>query len=271
MHHSQHQFMSALRIHGYVLTNRQIKMSELHTLRGIRSAAVRLLACACIAAGSGNVHAAPADGSKIPDTIAQRVAACIVCHGKEGRAASDGYYPRIAGKPAGYLYNQLINFRDGKRTYPVMTAMLDNMSDAYLREIAQYFSDQHPPYSSPQPTQSTPAQLERGRLLVHDGDKTKGVPACIACHGVKMTGTAPAIPGLIGLPHDYLLGQIGAWKIGTRHAAAPDCMAHVVQKLSGEDISAVTAWLSAQPVPSDPTPAPATNIKLPLECGNLAP
>lgn len=246
-------------------------MSELLILHGIRSAAVHLFACACIAASAGNAYAVTADETRIPDTIAQRVAACVVCHGKDGRATSDGYYPRIAGKPVGYLYNQLINFRDGKRTYPVMTAMLDNMSDAYLREIAQYFSDQHPPYSSPQPTQATPAQLIRGRVLVHDGDREKGVPACIACHGAKMTGTAPAIPGLIGLPRDYLLGQIGAWKIGMRHAAAPDCMAQVVKKLSGDDISAVTAWLSAQPVPSDPTPAPATNIKLPLECGNLAP
>ena len=49
------------------------------------------------------------------DTIAQRVVACTGCHGKEGRAAPDGYYPRIAGKPAGYLYNQLLHFRDGRR------------------------------------------------------------------------------------------------------------------------------------------------------------
>jgi cytochrome c553 len=244
-------------------------MNDLFDLHGMRANVFRVIATIGIAIGFDQAHAS--DTAKIPDTIAQRVAACIVCHGKEGRAASDGYYPRIAGKPAGYLYNQLINFRDGKRTYPVMTAMLDNMSDAYLREIAQYFSDQHPPYSSPQPTQSTPAQLERGRLLVHEGDRKNGVPACIACHGVKMTGTAPAIPGLIGLPRDYLLGQIGAWKIGTRRAATPDCMAHVVQKLSAEDISAVTAWLSAQPIPNDPLPASATSARLPLACGNLAP
>lgn len=207
----------------------------------------------------------------VPDTIAQRVAACTVCHGKEGRAGSDGYYPRIAGKPAGYLYNQLVNFREGKRTYPVMTAMLDNMSDAYLREIAQYFADQHPPYPPPQPTQATPAELERGRLLVHEGDKARGIPACITCHGAKLTGTAPAIPGLIGLPRDYLLGQIGAWKIGTRHAAQPDCMAQIVQKMSNDDINAATAWLAQQPVPADASPAPSLTVKLPLACGKLSP
>lgn len=207
----------------------------------------------------------------VPDTIAQRVAACVACHGKEGRAGSDGYYPRIAGKPAGYLYNQLINFREGKRTYPIMTAMLDKLSDAYLHEIAQYFADQHPPYPAPQAPQVDAAQLERGRQLVHEGDKRKNIPACVACHGARMTGVAPAIPGLIGLPRDYLLGQVGAWKIGTRHAAAPDCMAQVVQKLSGEDIGAVTAWLAAQAVPADPSPMPASTLKLPLECGSVKP
>lgn len=216
-------------------------------------------------------QAASAQQSVVPDTIAQRVAACTACHGKEGRAGSDGYYPRLAGKPAGYLYNQLVNFREGKRTYPVMTAMLDNMSDAYLREIAQYFADQHPPYPPPQPTQATAAELERGRQLVHEGDKAKGIPACIACHGAKLTGTAPAIPGLIGLPRDYLLGQIGAWKIGTRHAAQPDCMAQIVQKMSGADISAVTAWLAEQHVPADASPAPRLTVKLPLACGKLSP
>jgi cytochrome c553 len=232
----------------------------------LRISILCLLLGACL---HGAIGATTAAAATIPDTIAQRVAACVACHGREGRAGSDGYYPRIAGKPAGYLYNQLINFRDGKRTYPIMTAMLDNLSDAYLREIAQYFADQHPPYPAPQAPQVDAAQLERGRLLVHVGDAGRNIPACVACHGARMTGVAPAIPGLIGLPRDYLLGQIGAWKIGTRHAAPPDCMAQVVQKLSGEDIGAVTAWLAAQAVPSDPSPMPASALKLPLECGSV--
>ncbi len=49
------------------------------------------------------------------DTLSQRVLACTACHGQEGRAAPDGYHPRIAGKPAQYLFNQLVNFREGRR------------------------------------------------------------------------------------------------------------------------------------------------------------
>ena len=230
---------------------------------------VRLLLLLLFFSAPGLTVSAHAQTGTVPNTIAQRVAACTACHGKQGRAASDGYYPRIAGKPAAYLYNQLINFRDGNRHYPIMTAMLDKLSDSYLQEIAQYFADQHPPYPAPQPGRASAAELERGRQLVHAGDSDNNIPACIACHGPNMTGMLPAVPGLVGLPRDYLLGQIGAWKIGTRKAAAPDCMAHIVQKLSPDDISAVASWLSAQTVPADSQPAslPA-GTRLPLECGS---
>jgi len=203
-------------------------MSEFFTMRSTAYTLATSLLVTCLAFGSS--LAASADKGKVPDTIAQRVAACVVCHGKEGRAGSDGYYPRIAGKPAGYLYNQLINFRDGKRTYPVMTSMLENMSDAYLREIAQYFSEQHPPYPAPQATQSNPAELERGRMLVHEGDKARGIPACIACHSAKMTGMAPAIPGLVGLPR---LSAGTDRCVENRHA--PGCHARLYGRDSQEN------------------------------------
>lgn len=67
------------------------------------------------------------------DAMAKRVAACTACHGKEGRATSDGYFPRIAGKPAGYLHNQLLNFREGRRSYAPMTYLIDHLSDASFR------------------------------------------------------------------------------------------------------------------------------------------
>ncbi len=135
------------------------------------------------------------------------------------------------------------------------------------------FPDQHPPYPAPQPSQSNPAELERGRVLVHDGDKAKGIPACVACHSAKMTGTAPAIPGLIGLPRDYLLGQIGAWR--NRHYAR---LPHrIVWRTSCKNWTQPTSaplplgYHPEQHVPVDASPAPALKVKLPLECGKLSP
>lgn len=212
--------------------------------------------------------AAMAQGT-LPDTIAQRAVACTSCHGKEGRAASDGFYPRIAGKPAGYLYNQLVNFREGRRQYPLMIYLVDHLSDAYLQEMAEYFSGLHPPYPEPQRPNVTQAVLERGRTLVLSGDASRKVPACVACHGKALTGVAPSVPGLIGLPRDYLNAQFGAWKNGSRRAATPDCMAQIASRLTVEDISAASAWLAAQPAPAQTSPAPAATGKLPMLCGSL--
>ncbi len=203
------------------------------------------------------------------DTIAQRVVACAACHGKQGRGASDGFYPRIAGKPAGYLYNQLINFREGRRSNLLMIYLVDHQSDAYLREIAEYFSDQHPPYPAPQAVGVSDAILERGRLLVMSGDSSKNVPACVACHGQTLTGLAPAIPGLVGLPKDYLNAQLGNWKNGARHAAAPDCMAQIASRLSVADVTAAVAWLAAQTASTPIAATMSTSDKLPMSCGSV--
>ena len=197
----------------------------------------------------------PASTPSFKDNIAQRVLACTGCHGPQGRAAPDGYYPRLAGKPAGYLYNQLINFRDGKRHYGLMTQLLAPLTDVYLMEIAQHFASLQVPYPAPLPAAQHAAQAERGRQLVVNGDPAQGVPACVQCHGTGMTGVAPNVPGLLGLPRDYLNAQLGAWKSGQRRAQAPDCMHAIVQLLSPTDINAASGYLAALTPPLDVKPA----------------
>jgi len=219
------------------------------------------------AASAGACAAAPP--FEVPDTIAQRVQACTLCHGKEGRATNEGYFPRIAGKPAGYLFNQLINFREGRRSNATMTYLVDHLSDAYLLEIAGYFSALDLPYPPPPVSLATKDELKRGDALVHQGDAARGIPACIACHGASMTGAVPAIPGLLGLPRDYLAAQFGGWRTGQRKATAPDCMARITAMLTSDDVSAVASWLAAQTVPLHAKPALAVALPLPIPCGSV--
>ena len=205
------------------------------------------------------------------DSIEQRVLPCSACHGAEGRATRDGYYPRIAGKPAGYLFNQLQNFRDHRRVNAQMTYLAQRQPDAYLMEIAEHFARQDLPYPPPEAPRVAAAVLARGEQLVHQGDTAQQLPACSGCHGERLTGVAPAVPGLLGLPYDYLAAQLGAWREGTRHAHQPDCMALVAERLSADDIGAVAGWLAAQPMPADTHPAAAQVAPLPIDCGGLAP
>ncbi|WDD95221.1 cytochrome c4 [Burkholderia sp. FERM BP-3421] len=205
---------------------------------------------------------------KAPDTMAERVRGCTACHGTQGQGTDNDYFPRLAGKPAEYLYNQLVNFRDGRRKYPPMNYLLTYLNDDYLHEIARHFSEQRPPYPTPAKPTLPAATVERGKQLALHGDPARKLPACVACHGTALTGMQPAIPGLVGLHSDYLSAQIGAWRSGTRHAKAPDCMHEIASKLSDEDVTAVTAWLAAQPAPANPVPAPARSMKTPLACGS---
>jgi cytochrome c553 len=215
-----------------------------------------------VALATGAV-AAPA---RFEDSMAQRTLACTLCHGSEGRAGPDGYYPRIAGKPQGYLYHQLLNFREGRRHYGLMTGLLDPLSDAYLFEIAQHFARLDLPYPPPRPVPAAPDLLQRGRQLALQGDAQRNLPACASCHGKALTGVEPAAPGLLGLPRDYLNAQLGAWRTGQRRAHAPDCMADIARRLAPDDLVAVTAWLASEPLPPNtravaPTltqPAPPT-------------
>lgn len=202
-----------------------------------------------------------------PDTMATRMMACAACHGAKGEGNA-AYFPRLAGQPPDYLFHQLQAFRGGHRKYPAMNYLTSYLTDDYLREIAAYFSAQQPVVPAGKPVAVAPAVFERGRMLATQGDAARGIPACASCHTASFTGRLPAIPGIIGLPHDYLSAQLGAFRTGVRHALAPDCMQQVSLKLSDADIGSVSAWLSSQPVPQDLSPAPASAEQLPLACGS---
>jgi cytochrome c553 len=224
-----------------------------------RALAALFAAAACLAAA-----AAP----KVEDTIAQRVQACTGCHGPQGRAAADGYYPRLAGKPVEYLYHQLLSFRDGRRQYTLMANLLAPLSDAYLHEIAEYFSNLDVPYPPPQPATGSVDDLTRGETLVTKGDPALQIPACVQCHGAALMGVAPAIPALLGLPRDYVNGQLGAWRTGNRHALAPDCMGQIAERLKPDDIAALSQWLAGQRASGHA--AAALPEALPMACGGVS-
>ena len=241
--------------------------------RPLRSFTAALCWGAAATATFALAQAAPPAHS-VPDTMAQRVQACTTCHGKEGVATNQGYLPRIAGKPAGYLYNQLLNFRDGRRGNATMSSLVENLSENYLMEIANHFASRDLPYPPPpavQASRATAQEMARGEVLVKLGDAARRLPACVQCHGQAMTGVAPAIPGLLGLPKDYLLAQLGAWRTGLRKTASPDCMAQVVARMSPEDIGAAASWLASRPVPGDGKPVARSRSPLPLECGSAPP
>ncbi len=206
-----------------------------------------------------------------PDTMKERVRGCVSCHGENGRGTNNVYFPRLAGKPAGYLYNQLVAFREGRRKYAPMNYLLAYLPDDYLMKMAQYYADAREPYENPGPPAVSQSVLVRGQALVTKGDPGKNIPACATCHGANLSGREPGIPGLIGLRPDYISAQLGAWRYGTRTAIAPDCMQLIAARMTEEDVAAASAWLAAMPIPANTEPAKQSSERLPLACGSQKP
>lgn len=202
------------------------------------------------------------------DSMEARVQGCVTCHGQSGQGTNNGYFPRIAGKPAGYLYNQLVAFRDGTRRYAPMNYLVAYLPDAYLREMAEHFARQRPPFAPREATTVASEVMARGQVLATRGDAARNVPACVACHGAGLTGMNPGIPGLVGLRPTYIAAQLTRWKVGERHAAEPDCMRRVATRLSEQDITAVSAWLAQQAPPADPSPESPNLVRMPFACGS---
>lgn len=234
-------------------------------------------------ASSGSaVAAAPgpavAPRTAVPDTLAQRALPCSSCHQAEDReTTADGYIPRIAGKPAGYLLAQLKAFRDGRRSHIGMAHLLAPLDDAYLAELAAHFAALPSAPYRPPATPLDPESEGRASAWVLRGDAARGVPACTACHGERLTGVAPAVPGLLGLPAAYVSAQLGAWRQGLRRARHPDCMAQIAQALPLEDVPAIARWLAARPLPADnrpdlvPAPPRGSSGSMPMPCGSIPP
>ncbi len=228
------------------------------------SSPIVFLFIASVASASGDASVG------VSDTMEERVKACTICHDNKDRVGRDAYYPRIAGKPAGYLFNQIRNFRDGKRHYQPMAILLENMSDEYMQEIAYYFSSLKLPYPPPERISIHPEETKLADTLIHLGDPRRDIPACKACHGEALMGTEPFIPGLLGLSHTYISAQFGSWRNGgLMRGQSPNCMSEIAKQLTDEETNAIAKWLAIQPASGKPSPSNALSSKLIKRCSSI--
>ena len=66
-------------------------------------------------------------------------ATCVACHGAAG-VSTNPMWPNLAGQQEMYLAKQLKDFRDGKRSDPVMAPMAKPLSDEDIANLAAYYS-----------------------------------------------------------------------------------------------------------------------------------
>lgn len=66
---------------------------------------------------------------------------CAGCHGNKGKSASPGF-PHLIGQYENYLIHALQQYKEGKRTNPMMTGMTAALSDEDIENIAAFYASQ---------------------------------------------------------------------------------------------------------------------------------
>jgi cytochrome c553 len=156
---------------------------------------------------------------------------CMACHGAGGNAVIPTN-PILAGQTSRYLYLQLRDFQEGRRSDPQMTPMVAGLSRDDMRELADYFSGQKPK------SLNFKADPEKARLGKLKADET----LCTMCHQGGFAGQNE-IPRVAGQNYDYVIKQLTDFKARKRTNDAGN-MTSVSNTLSDRDIENIAHYVT---------------------------
>lgn len=169
-----------------------------------------------------------------------KAAVCGACHGMDGNS-SDAQYPKLAGQNEEYISRQLHNFKSGKRQNPIMLGFASQLADQDMADVGAYFMSKRSRAGV-----ADEKLAEEGGKLYREGDASRGIPACMACHGPDGRGNPGAVyPQLAGQHAQYLMRTLTAWHDGTTWGddAHAQIMPAIAKRLSAQDITALSSYL----------------------------
>jgi len=165
-------------------------------------------------------------------------ATCMGCHGADGNSPAPTF-PKLAGQHASYLYKQLQDYKSGQRANPTMMAMVANLSDADMQNLAAYYAEQTVSAGA-----AAADQVELGKTIYHAGIKSKGVAACAACHGPTGAGNPQSgFPRVSGQHAAYAVDQLKQFSQGVRANDMASMMRTVAAKMNAAEMQAVAEYM----------------------------
>jgi len=171
--------------------------------------------------------------------------ACMACHGLDGNGPIP-MYPKLAGQSASYIAKQLADFKLGMtsggkegRADPIMGGMSMALSEQDMADLGAYFAAQ----TMAAGTDTTNAL---GKKLYLGGDASRGITACVACHGVSGKGMDSAGFPVIGQQNAaYTKSQLEKFRSGARANDKAGMMRKIAMKLEDADIEALTEYIAS--------------------------
>src|SRR6202790_4126768 len=106
------------------------------------------------------------------ETIAERAAPCLACHGEKGQSETENT-PSLGAQQAPYALIQLFMFREKLRVFEPMNEMAKALSDDDLRKFSEFIGKLPKPDAPADG--GDPARLQRAQALVQQHH-------CASCH-----------------------------------------------------------------------------------------
>lgn len=164
---------------------------------------------------------------------------CGGCHGADGNSAVPAF-PKIAGQGEKYLALQLRAFRDNDlenlgRASAQMAGFAASLSDQEIDDLAAYYASQ-----TAKSGEANPDSVKLGYQIYRGGDKSRGIPSCMGCHGPTGTGNpVSGYPALAGQWATYTESQLKLFKAEERRTDTNRMMRDIAAKMTPEEIAAV--------------------------------
>jgi cytochrome c553 len=156
---------------------------------------------------------------------------CFGCHGPDGNSQSPDY-PILAGQSWRYIYIELKDFKEGRRSDPQMSPMVADLSRDDMIDLGNFFAAQK---QLPIKITVDPAKVEAGR-------KTSDAVLCPMCHLGGFVGQNE-IPRVAGQYPQYIKKQLEDFKAKRRTNDAGN-MTSVAGTLSDSDIENLSQYIA---------------------------
>jgi cytochrome c553 len=164
------------------------------------------------------------------DAGRKKADACIACHGPSGNSVQP-LFPILAGQTTRYLYLQLKDFKEGRRSEPQMQPFIDKLTREDMFDLAAFFAAQKP---RPPAFKPDPARVARGKVKADE-------VLCTMCHLGGFKGQNE-IPRVAGQHYEYIVKQLKDFKVSKRTNDAGN-MVSVSKTLSERDIEDLAHYL----------------------------
>ena len=160
------------------------------------------------------------------ETIEQRIAPCLACHGENGQSQTE-ITPSLGGQQAPYALIQLFMFREKLRVFEPMNEMAKPLTDDDLRLFSDFIAKM--PKPSVPSDAGDPARMQRGQAAASQH-------RCNTCHNPDFSGKEN-VPRIANQREDYLAKTLGEYKDNSRHgydASMADVMGPVTPEQIGD-------------------------------------